>query len=170
MMFENWMPSHEVKSAFVIDYAQLYARGIRGIIFDIDSTLVPHDADADGKSVGLMKKLMKMGFAICFVSNNDAARVDRFNQKIGAFSVPLASKPSGKGYVEAMRLMGTDKESTIAVGDQVFTDVWGARRAGIECYRVQPIGKDIKTTIMLKRFPEKLVLCLYHLKKRRSRA
>ena len=53
-----------------------------------------------------------------------------FNQDIGTKYIYNAHKPSTKNYIKAMELMRTDRANTVFVGDQLFTDVWGAKRAG----------------------------------------
>ena len=98
---------------------------------------------------------------MCFLSNNDEARVAGFNEKLGAKYIYKAGKPSAKGYIKAMDLMGTDRKNTMFVGDQIFTDIWGANNAGIRCVLVQPIAKHEEIQIVLKRIPEKLVLHFY---------
>lgn len=60
-----------------------------------------------------------------------------------------------------MKLMGTDLESTIFIGDQLFTDVWGAKRIGMRNILVRPIGKKEEIQIVLKRYLEKIVLYFY---------
>lgn len=72
-----------------------------------------------------------------------------------------AGKPKRDGYLKAMELLGTDKGSTLFVGDQLFTDVWGARNAGIYSLLVQPIDKKEEIQIILKRYLEKVVLFFY---------
>ncbi len=71
-----------------------------------------------------------------------------------------------KGYVRAMKLMGTDRETTIFVGDQLFTDVYGANRAGISSYLVKPIHPKEEIQIVLKRYLERVVLYFYKRSKR----
>ena len=46
-MIQQFYPDEWLDSAYVIDYEQLYKEGYRGLIFDIDNTLVPHGAPAD---------------------------------------------------------------------------------------------------------------------------
>ncbi len=125
------IPDKIAKNAYMINYDRLYDEGFRGIIFDIDNTLVGHDAPADGEAKALADRLKSKGFSICIVSNNEEPRVKLF---AGALDLPYvykAGKPLTKGYVEAMRIMGTQKENTLSIGDQVFTDVAGSRRAGV---------------------------------------
>ena len=70
-----------------------------------------------------------------------------------------------------MRRLGTDRGNTLFVGDQLFTDVWGARRAGILSLLVQPIDKKEEIQIVLKRYLEKIVLFFYkrNLKRQQKR-
>ena len=130
-MFDMFFPDTYVASTYVIDFEQLYEEGYRGLIFDIDNTLVPHGAPADKRATALFDRLKSIGFRCCLISNNQEPRVKMFNQDIGVDYVYNAHKPSTKNYVKAMEIMGTDKENSLFIGDQLFTDVWGAKRAGI---------------------------------------
>ena len=158
-------PDRFISSAYAIDYEKLYAEGYRGIIWDIDNTLVPHDAPADSRSRELMDRLRSIGFHTCVVSNNREPRVKSFCDDAGVECyVFKASKPSEKGYIEAMEKMGTKRESTIAIGDQIFTDVWGARRQNIYCIMVGQVKKWAeRPTIILKRIIEVPILLCYRL-------
>lgn len=84
-----------------------------------------------------------------------------FNQDIGVDYVYNAHKPSTKNYVKAMEIMGTDKENSLFIGDQLFTDVWGAKRAGIRNILVKPIHPKEEIQIVLKRYLERIVLYFY---------
>ena len=84
-----------------------------------------------------------------------------FNREIGTNYIFNAHKPSAKNYVRAMEIMGTDKSNTVFVGDQLFTDVWGAKRAGIHNILVKPIHPKEEIQIVLKRRLEKIVLYFY---------
>ena len=101
-----------------------------------------------------MERLKKIGFKICFLSNNKEERVRRFNEKIGEAYIFKADKPSVKGYQAAMRRMGTKRKNTVFIGDQLFTDVWGAKRTGIRTILVAPIDPHEEIQIVLKRYLE----------------
>ena len=60
-----------------------------------------------------------------------------------------------------MKKLGCNTGNTLFVGDQLFTDVWGARRCGIYSILVQPIAKHEEIQIVLKRYLEKIVLASY---------
>ena len=161
-MLKMFYPGGTAASTYEIDFEKLYEAGKRGIIFDIDNTLVEHDAPADERAAALFRRLKSIGFQCCLVSNNDRERVELFNRDIGVHAVVKAGKPSTKGYVRAMELMGTGRAQTIAVGDQIFTDIWGANRAGIETILVGKLADHEEIQIILKRIPEKLILFFYH--------
>lgn len=160
-MPHSLFPSHYVASAYEIPYKKLYEEGKRALIFDIDNTLVEHGAPADERAIHLMQQLKDMGFQICFLSNNKEPRVKSFNEPIQAHYIFKAGKPKTAGYETAMQLMQSTKETTVFIGDQIFTDVWGANRAGLETFLTEPIDKKEEFQIVLKRYLEKPILFLY---------
>lgn len=161
-MFKKFYPKKTFDSTYAINFEKLYGSGIRGLIFDIDNTLVMHDADADDRSIKLMNRLKNIGFKVCLLSNNDRERVERFNKDAQVLYIHKAHKPSAKGYEKAMELMNTDKKTTVFIGDQLFTDVYGANRAGITSFLVKPIDPKEEIQIVLKRYLEKIVLHFYY--------
>ena len=160
-MFERFYPDKYVESAYVIDYEGMYKKGYRGIIFDIDNTLVPHGAPADKRSIALFKRLKAIGYECLLLSNNQEPRVKMFNDAVHVRYIYKAGKPGVKNYERAMDLMGTDDVNTFFVGDQLFTDVWGARNAGLYSFLVKPINPREEIQIVLKRYLEKIVLHFY---------
>lgn len=160
-MFEKFFPDEYVASTYVIPFETLYEKGYRGVIFDIDNTLVPHGAPADERAVKLFERLNHIGFSSCLISNNQETRVKMFNRDIGTAYIFNAHKPSTKNYFRAMEIMGTDRTNTVFVGDQLFTDVWGAKRAGIHNILVKPIHPKEEIQIVLKRYLERIVLYFY---------
>ena len=165
-MFKMFFPDEYKTSTYEISFEQLYKEGYRGIIFDIDNTLVMHGAPADERAKQLFAKLKQLGFQSCLLSNNKEPRVKMFNEEIGVHFICNAHKPSVVNYEKAMELMGTNKLNTLFVGDQLFTDVWGAKRTGIRNILVQPIDKKEEIQIVLKRKLEKIVLYFYNKSKK----
>lgn len=157
-MLERFYPNEYLDSVYDIDFEMYYKQGIRGIISDIDNTLVPHDAPADDRVIKLFEKIHGMGIDTCLISNNKEPRVEPFAYAVDSKYIYDAHKPSTKNYIKAMELMGTDKDSTLFIGDQIFTDVWGANRTGIQTVLLKPINKKEEIQIVLKRIPEKFVL------------
>lgn len=161
MILERFYPDKAVDSAYGIDYEGLYQKGYRGIIFDIDNTLVPHGAPADQRAVKLFSRLKKIGYQVILLSNNKEPRVKMFNDRVKANYIYKAGKPGRAGYERAMKEMGTTAEHTLFVGDQLFTDVWGAKKVGIYTFLVKPIHPKEEIQIVLKRKLEKIVLHFY---------
>lgn len=167
-MFKSLYPNFELDSAYEIDYESLYRDGIRGIVFDIDNTLVPHGKPADERAIKLFERLKEIGFETVLLSNNKEPRVKMFNDSVHSKYIFKAGKPGVAGYEKAMELMSTTKENTVFVGDQLFTDVWGANKAGLVSYLTKPIHPKEEIQIVIKRFFEKVVLFFYHRSKKRS--
>jgi Predicted hydrolase of the HAD superfamily len=84
-----------------------------------------------------------------------------FNDEVQVQYIFKAGKPKVSGYERAMELMGTDKGNTLFVGDQIFTDVYGAKRAGLRTILTRPIHPKEEIQIVLKRYLEKVVLFFY---------
>lgn len=168
-MLQTFYPGEYLDSAYAIDYGNLYREGYRGVIFDIDNTLVPHGAPADARALALFAHLKELGYQCCLLSNNKEPRVKMFNEKIQVNYIYKAHKPRVGNYKKAMELMGTGTDTTLFVGDQIFTDVWGANLAGIRTVLVKPINPKEEIQIVLKRYPEKLVLYFYQKWKKRKR-
>lgn len=161
MILEQFYPKEWLESTYDISWDDWYKKGIRGVIFDIDNTLVCHDAPADERAIRLFKKLHGMGIATCLLSNNKKPRVAAFAEQVESLYIYKAGKPSVKNYYRAMEMIGTRKEQTLFVGDQLFTDVYGANRAGIYGILVKPINSKEEIQIVLKRYLEAIVLHFY---------
>lgn len=163
---ERFYPERMENSTYRIDFEELYRNGYRGVIFDIDNTLVPHGAPATKEAVRFFNKLRKTGFRTCLLSNNQKKRVEPFAEAVGSIYIENAHKPSVKNYLKACEMMGVSREQTVFVGDQLFTDVYGAKRAGIFQILVRPIHPKEEIQIVLKRKLEKIVLVSYEKKKK----
>lgn len=161
LMLECFYPDLYMSSTYRIDFERYYEKGYRGVIFDIDNTLVPHGAPADDRARALFKELQEMGMNTCLMSNNKEPRVASFAGEVGSGYLFKAGKPRRRGYEEAMKQMGTARQATLFVGDQIFTDIYGANRAGIKSILVKPIDPKEEIQIVLKRIPERMVLWFY---------
>jgi len=161
-------PKKHIKSAYDIPFAKLYKKGFRGIIFDIDNTLVEHGAPADERAISLFATLHQLGFGTFVLSNNKEERVKPFADDVGTHYIHRAGKPRSKNYRKAMEIMGTEPATTFFVGDQLFTDIWGANRAGITSYLVKQISKKEEIQIIAKRYLEKPIIWLYRRSRKKS--
>ena len=160
-MLGRFYPCMYIDSTYDIDFEQLKKDGKAGVIFDIDNTLVRHGEPADERALELFDRLKKIGIDTCLLSNNKRPRVESFANQVGSKFIFKANKPSVAGYKKAMELMNTSTKNTIFVGDQLFTDVYGANRTGMFSILVKPIHPKEEIQIVLKRYLEKIVLFFY---------
>lgn len=160
-MFECFYPDEYLESTYKINFDALAAEGIRGVLFDIDNTLVPPDAPADERAKKLFAHLRRLGLDYCVISNNKLPRVKTFADAIQGKYIENAHKPGVKNYRRAMEMMGCTQTNVVFVGDQLFTDVWGAKRAGMRTILVKPIHPKEEIQIVLKRYLERIVLYFY---------
>ena len=161
MILEPVYPKEWLDSTYEIDWEQWKRKGIRGVLFDIDNTLVPHGAPADSRAIALFEKLHALGFQTCLLSNNKEPRVKSFADQVHSPYIYKAGKPGVKNYNRSVQEMGLCKEEVLFVGDQLFTDVYGANRAGIYGILVKPINPKEEIQIVLKRYLEAVVLYFY---------
>lgn len=160
-MFKLLFPDAYVKSAFSIDYSKLYAMGYRGVVFDIDATLVPHGADSTAEVDDLLRRIQQTGFRTLFLSNNGEERIRRFLKNIDSLYISNADKPRPRSYHKAAEMLGLQRKEIIFVGDQIFTDILGANLSGIDSILVHYILHEGETQIGKRRKLEGLILKAY---------
>lgn len=160
-MLKLFYPYEYVKSVFTIDYKKLYDNGYKGIIFDIDNTLVHHGDDSTPEIDELFRDIQDIGFKTLILSNNNEERVQRFLKNIDSLYICDAEKPKRKNYLKALDMMNLTKKETIYVGDQVFTDILGANISSIPSILVEYIKEENETDIGKRRKLENLILKQY---------
>ena len=143
--------------------------GVKGIVLDVDNTLEPYENPLPTERVlSWLDSLNASGIQAAIVSNNDKERIEFFNKDIGLPAYYKAGKPFKKNVLLAMKDMGTMPEETILMGDQVFTDVWAARNAGIRAILVPPIRDKRDVFTRFKRLLEKPILKKYDKKHKKK--
>ena len=160
-MCRKYYPCEYVESVFSLDYRKIYALGFRGVIFDIDNTLVPHGDDSTEEVDRLFEELHRIGLRTALLSDNDEERILRFIANIDTVYVAEAGKPAPEGFLKAAALMELDPDRTLFIGDQVFRDIYGANRAGIRSVLVRFIGHETAKKLGVRRRLEKIVLFFY---------
>ena len=141
-MIKKYYPYEYAESVFMIDYQKLYQKGFRGIIFDIDNTLVHHGDDSTPEIDDLFRKIQGLGLKTLLLSNNDRGRVERFIKNIDTPYICDADKPNPQNYLKAVEMLNIKKEEAVVIGDQVFTDILGANRSGLASILVRFIRQD----------------------------
>ncbi|MGP6157105.1 MAG: YqeG family HAD IIIA-type phosphatase [Vulcanimicrobiaceae bacterium] len=142
-----------------VSLEDLSASGVAGIIVDLDNTLVGYGQEhLSAEDAAWIAAALARGFRICLVSNNFTGRVDRIAAELGVPGISSALKPLPRGFSQALRVLGTPKSRTVVVGDQLFTDVLGAKLVGLRCILTEPlVAQDWYGTRIL-RFFERLLL------------
>lgn len=159
-MLRLFYPRLYVPSLFEIDSDILREAGIRGILLDLDNTIVPRDCDCVSVEVARwLLMLQKTGFCLCIVSNNGLARVSHLAGPLSMPAVHWAVKPLSFPFLRAMEILGTKPEETAVIGDQIFTDILGGNLLGLYTILVEPMaGKEFIGTRLIGRSLEKIVL------------
>lgn len=142
-MYRKFLPSEFVKSVFDISPERLLEKGIRGIITDLDNTLVEWDRpDATPKLVNWLKSMKDAGIQVTIVSNNSEMRVKSFADPLGIPFIYKARKPMGKAFRKALHTMDVKREEVVVIGDQLLTDVVGGNRIKLHTILVLPVAKS----------------------------
>jgi len=133
-------PDLHVTSVAQIDLAWLQARGVKGVLIDADDTLVPgDDGPVAPTALAWIEELRSAGLRIAILSNGTWGRIATLGERLGVPAFAMAGKPLGFAFRRGLQAIGTTPETTAMVGDQLFTDVLGARCAGLTTVLVTPL-------------------------------
>lgn len=158
MLLDRFYPCAYLDSVFSIDYEKLYQLGYRGILFDIDNTLVLHGADSNPKVDALFRQIHQAGLKTLLLSNNSEERIQRFLAHIDAPYIAEAGKPSPANYFKALEMLGISREQAVVIGDQIFIDIYGANRCGIDSILVAFLRHENERHFGKRRVAEKWIL------------
>ena len=155
-------PKEYLPSVSHIDLKKLWNEGKRGIISDIDNTLCKDEQFyIEEASKKFIEEALNIGFKICLMSNNGEARVKPVATELNLPYHFKAHKPKSEAYNTCLKKMGLTVEEGVMVGDQLFTDIYGANRIGLYSVLVEKIHPKEIIQIRLKRPFEKLVLFFF---------
>ncbi len=142
---EKFVPDAHKETIHDIDFEKVKRDGKQILLIDIDNTLISYDDHLpNARTVSLIEKLKSLGFFIVLVSNNSSKkRVRRFSAPLNLSFVCRAKKPLKSGFKKALRYYErpVDKKKVLVIGDQMMTDVYGAKRTGLDVILVLPIKK-----------------------------
>lgn len=149
-----------------ITEADLRALGVKGLLLDVDNTLTTHGSQALSDDVReWLEKMKGAGYLPTVVSNATEKRVAPFAEKLGLRYISFACKPLPVGFWRAARRLGLPKGRCAVIGDQTFTDILGARLAGMACIQLLPIEMEKDMPLMaFKRRLEAGILARYRRK------
>ena len=162
-MLNQLIPAKKVETIYDIDVDALYQSGVRGIITDLDNTLVgSRDPHATPELMEWLRKVKSLGYKVVIVSNNNRARVSAFAEPLGIPFISRAKKPLNAAFYQAQHLLQLNANAVVVIGDQLMTDIFGANRMGMHSILVRPISPDdesagTRVNRMLERFFLKLM-------------
>ena len=134
------LPKHIFPKLKDISPEFLLQKGITLLLLDFDNTMLPYTTDLPDKELlDWIQGMWDGGITLCIVSNSHKTRVPDFSAKYHVPCVTHAAKPSTRGIFQAMEQFHCSRAQTALVGDQIFTDVLGANRAGITSLIVKSI-------------------------------
>ena len=165
-MFKNLKPDLAVANCTQIPFDFLEKHCVKGLLIDVDNTIAKDGArEIDPAAKQFILKAMDRGIRVCLMSNNVPERIAPLADELGCQSLGKAGKPKKQAYLNAANEIGLDVADTAMIGDQLFTDIWGANKMGIPSILVRPIDKNEIITIRLKRPFEKIVLFFHRIKR-----
>ncbi|ETT82386.1 YqeG family HAD IIIA-type phosphatase [Viridibacillus sp. FSL R5-0477] len=140
-MYNFLMPKEFVTSIYQITPDKLKQLGVRGIITDLDNTLVEWDRpDATEKLIEWLKTIREAGIQVMIVSNNKELRVKAFADPLELPYIFNARKPMGNAFKRALKRLNMQRHEVVMVGDQMLTDVLGGNRLRIHTILVKPVA------------------------------
>lgn len=158
-MLKFFLPDEHVKSILDISPEQLAERGIKGIITDLDNTLVEWNRpNATPQLIKWVENMRENNILVTIVSNNNQNRVKSFSDPLQIPYIFQARKPMGRAFLKAISQMNIKKEETVVIGDQLLTDVFGGNRNGFHTILVVPVAQTDGIYTKLNRFIERRLL------------
>ncbi|WP_040207901.1 YqeG family HAD IIIA-type phosphatase [Neobacillus jeddahensis] len=158
-MLKQFLPNEHVKSILDISPEELKSRGVKGIITDLDNTLVEWDRPAaTPQLIKWFEEIKKHNILVTIVSNNNEERVKAFSEPLHIPFIFKARKPMAPAFHRAIAQMGITKDETVVIGDQLLTDVLGGNRSGFHTILVVPVAQTDGFWTKFNRFAERRIL------------
>lgn len=158
-LLKNFLPNQYVKSIFDIKPDDLKERGVKGIITDLDNTLVEWDRpEATPTVIQWFEKMKQNEIQVTIVSNNNETRVKFFSDPLKIPFIFRAKKPMQQAFNQAASRMNLKKEETVVIGDQLLTDILGGNRGGFHTILVVPVAQNDGMATKFNRFVERRIM------------
>ena len=136
-------PDNYYPNIYEIDYNKLKENNYNTLLFDVDNTIAKvDDLTVPQKTIELFEKLKKLDFKILLFSNNHQERVTPISKKLNTPMLSEAGKPEKKAYEKALKKLNSKKENTVAIGDQLLSDIVGAKKYGIKAILVDQLSNE----------------------------
>jgi uncharacterized protein len=158
-VLKQFLPNQHVKSILDINPKELQEKGIKGIITDLDNTLVEWDRpQATPKVIKWFEEMKNHHIKVTIVSNNNETRVKAFSDPLNISFIYRARKPLAHAFHKAAKQMNVKKEETVVIGDQLLTDVLGGNRGGFHTILVVPVAQTDGIATKFNRMVERRIL------------
>lgn len=143
-------PKDYFKRVSEISLEYLKANNIKGLILDVDNTLIDYYKNISENTIKWANELKQNGIKMCILSNsNKKEKVRDVAQKLELEYSYFGMKPLKRGFKKAKQILGLENSEIAVIGDQIFTDVIGANRMKMHSILVEPIEeKDILVTLI----------------------
>ncbi|MFP4456254.1 MAG: YqeG family HAD IIIA-type phosphatase [Clostridia bacterium] len=146
------IPDYSYRTIYDIDFEKLKKEGIKLVLVDIDNTIIAWDSViVNEKLIAFFDELKDSGFVVRILSNAPKERAKEISKKLGVKGIGRSYKPFSFNFKKSINSEGFKKSETIMIGDQIFTDLLGAKLAGIKVILVDPISKkELKVTKFMR--------------------
>jgi HAD superfamily phosphatase (TIGR01668 family) len=158
-MLKRWYPRYQARKLVDLEPAFLLEQGLKGIMLDLDNTLVNWgEVEVTAETVNWVEQAKTAGLKLCIVSNALEHRVKTVGERLGIPWVARATKPRKVAFKKALAMMMTKPEETATVGDQIFTDVWGGNRMALFTIWTLPLSpREFFFTRIVRRFERRVL-------------
>ncbi|HLR71736.1 MAG TPA: YqeG family HAD IIIA-type phosphatase [Pseudogracilibacillus sp.] len=169
-MLNLFLPDKHVESVFDITPEFLNEIGKKGIIIDLDNTLVPWNVShATEEIICWLKEMEDANIKVTIFSNNNEERVTIFAEPLGTPFIYKARKPLQRAFKQANEQMQLSRDEIIVIGDQLLTDILGGNKAGFYTILVVPIVQSDAPITKFNRTIERLILNYFYRKGKLTR-
>jgi HAD superfamily phosphatase (TIGR01668 family) len=155
-IIEYFQPNYAAKDVCTVDFSNFYTQGFRLVLLDLDNTLSPHgSSQPDSFAHQAVQRIRAAGLSPALATNARRERALAFAAGLEMPVIAFAGKPFVHKINKLIKLLGYTPKQTLLIGDQIFTDVLAARRAGLLAILVQPLNTEEALNVRMKRWFEK---------------
>jgi uncharacterized protein len=142
-----------------IDINKLFEWNIKGIIIDVDNTILSRYSKEIDKDISIWINHAKKYFKIIILSNNSRRRILRAAKPLEIPYLPWTLKPLSIYYHIALMKINLFPNEVCAIGDQIFTDILGGKLFHLKTIYINPINpnEDSSWTKFVRIFERKLI-------------
>lgn len=153
-------PDIYIENIYKLDLNYLKTKDIKAILVDLDNTLLPWDSFyIEKKLKDWVNNCKKQGFSLCIISNNKHHRIKDCAKRLGIPSVTGLLKPCKQPFRKGLEILGTQPEQTAVLGDQIFTDILGAKRVGLFAILVKPLSnRELYWTRVMRKLEHQVLM------------